>query len=445
MGYWIVVVDDDAMQLSDARRLLTERDMRVSCMRSGEELLQFMEKNTPDLILLDILLEGIDGFETLRRLRSFENESGRSNTPVIFLTGDDDKEAENRGLQAGASDFIRKPFDREIFLRRIYNTIINSKTIEDLTIRATVDKLTGFLNKETGTERVAEMCSSETGAFMIFDLDSFKLVNDIYGHEMGDKVLEVFAKIFKRNITDDDVICRIGGDEFLAFLCSTPDEEKIAALIRTLNLDLEKACMALMGRESGIPAGISAGVALVPEHGTDFSLLFHYADGALRSIKQNGKHGYDIFKSITDSESSEKDLNLELTRLTKIVEERGDGRGALILGQDTFAANYHFVMRMIKRKDGRANKFLFELNPKEEGCDMQKIAGEFATILQNAIRRSDIIFHSKANQFFLLLPELSGISAPQVISRIMKAWDDSIYSNTVSVKYVMEEVSFYTG
>ena len=152
MGYWIVVVDDDAMQLSDARRLLTERDMRVSCMRSGEELLQFMEKNTPDLRLLDILLEGIDGFETLRRLRSFENESGRSNTPVIFLTGDDDKEAENRGLQAGASDFIRKPFDREIFLRRIYNTIINSKTIEDLTIRATVDKLTGFLNKETGTE-----------------------------------------------------------------------------------------------------------------------------------------------------------------------------------------------------------------------------------------------------------------------------------------------------
>ena len=99
-------------------------------------------------------------------------------------------------------------------------------------------------------------------------------------------------------------------------------------------------------------------------------------------------------------------------------------------------------MRMIKRKDGKANKFLFELNPKEENCDMQKVAGEFAVILQNAIRRSDIIFHSKANQFFLLLPELSGISAPQVISRIMKAWDDSIYSNTVSVKYVMEEISF---
>ena len=131
--------------------------MRVSCLRSGGDLLTFMEKNTPDLILLDILMPGMDGFETYRELRKLEEQMGRPLTPVIFLTGENDKETERRGLRAGASDYIHKPFDTDILINRIVNTINNSRTIETLTEEATVDKLTGFLNKTSGTDRAVSM------------------------------------------------------------------------------------------------------------------------------------------------------------------------------------------------------------------------------------------------------------------------------------------------
>ena len=126
MDYWIVVVDDEPLSLTNAKNLLRANNMRTSCLRSGRELLDFVEKHTPDLILLDVLMPEMDGFETYRALRQFEADEGRPEIPVIFLTGEDNSEAERRGLKAGASDFIHKPFDEDILIKRINNTIFNS-------------------------------------------------------------------------------------------------------------------------------------------------------------------------------------------------------------------------------------------------------------------------------------------------------------------------------
>lgn len=90
MGYWIAVVDDDALLLKSAKTLLEGYAMRVSCLRSGQDLLKFIENNTPDLVILDILMPGMDGFETFHAFRELENKLGRNTTPVIFLSGDND-------------------------------------------------------------------------------------------------------------------------------------------------------------------------------------------------------------------------------------------------------------------------------------------------------------------------------------------------------------------
>ncbi len=123
MSYWIAVVDDDAIELKNAKNLLDGQDMRVSCLRSGADLLKFMENNNPDLILLDILMPEMDGFETFHLLREYEEENGKNITPVIFLSGDSDNATERRGLKDGAADVIRKPFDRGILISRIVKTI----------------------------------------------------------------------------------------------------------------------------------------------------------------------------------------------------------------------------------------------------------------------------------------------------------------------------------
>ena len=158
MGYWIVVVDDDAMALTHVKNILREQDMRVSCLRSGQDLLKFMAKNAPDLVLLDIQMPEMDGFETYQALRHIETDAGREPTPIIFLSGMETSEAEQRSLEQGASDFIRKPVHKEILVKRILNAVRHTKDIENLKEEAAVDKLTGFLNKAAGTVKLTKLC-----------------------------------------------------------------------------------------------------------------------------------------------------------------------------------------------------------------------------------------------------------------------------------------------
>lgn len=120
MSDWILVVDDDTSNLRMASRILSAEQMRVSCLKSGEDALAFLHDNRPDLILLDVHMPGMDGFETLASIRS-DNEM--ADIPVIFLTADDDSNTETRGLEAGAKDFIKKPFVPEVLLLRVRHTM----------------------------------------------------------------------------------------------------------------------------------------------------------------------------------------------------------------------------------------------------------------------------------------------------------------------------------
>ena len=116
MSDWILVVDDDVSNLKMANHILSSEKMRVSCLKSGEAAIQFLRDNRPDLILLDVHMPGIDGFETLAAVKG---NKATADIPVIFLTADDDSSTETRGLQAGAMDFIKKPFVPEEFLLRV--------------------------------------------------------------------------------------------------------------------------------------------------------------------------------------------------------------------------------------------------------------------------------------------------------------------------------------
>ena len=440
--YHVVVVDDDPICLKTAKRMLSGERMRVSCVRSGRDMLTLIETNKPDLILLDILMPEMDGFETYRELQEFEEKEGRVSTPVIFLTGESDTDTEKRGLKAGASDFIRKPFDKDILIKRIINTIENNKRIETLTEEAKLDRLTGFLNKASGTDVISGLCANHRGALAILDLDSFKLVNDLFGHDMGDRVLVAFSEIIRNNIRENDVVSRIGGDEFLAFFMELTDEKSVASLCERLNSELSDAAKSLMGEEHGIPLGISMGVTFAPDHGRVYRILFSYADSSLYKVKQNGKHGYDIFLPEEEENSEgETDLTAELIRVSQIVEERGDGRGAMILGQDAFSWSYRYVVRLLDRYNGNADRILFSLNIKEKGPMFSEIAAEFLSVLQKTLRRSDIIWQCKPNQFFVLLPQMEEIDTNTAIKRITRAWERTGYHERAELNYSFSSIA----
>ena len=131
MSNWILIVDDDTANLRMASRILSAEKARVSCLKSGEDALKFLQENRPDLILLDIHMPGMDGFETIAAIKA---QKATADIPVIFLTADDDSSAETKGLQMGAMDFIKKPFIPEVLLLRVRHIIDLVRLQTDLTL-----------------------------------------------------------------------------------------------------------------------------------------------------------------------------------------------------------------------------------------------------------------------------------------------------------------------
>ena len=447
MGIWIVVVDDDPLVLTHTKRILREQDMRVSCLRSGRDLLKFMGKNAPDLILLDIQMPEMDGFTTQQELRRMEEEAGREPTPIIFLSGLENSEAESRSFEQGAADFIRKPVHKDILTKRILNTVKHTKEIVSLKEEAAVDKLTGLLNKAAGTVRVTKLCAERAGMLMILDLDNFKLVNDIYGHSMGDKVLRTFADVVRRNIRSQDVMVRIGGDEFMGFFANMDSETALESLHRRLNSELIKETVKLAGESFNIPLSISIGAVLVPEYGRDYDMLFPLADSALYRVKQSGKNGVRIYGQDGENNlSGENDIQKEFARITQIVEgwHRRDGGISMDLKQ--FSLIYHFLRQFYKRYGGTVVKLLFILSEedtaKELPYSLKDAAEKFELCLQDTLRKSDMILRHKPNQFYVLLQNLSEEDCPSVFQRIMNTWEAGETHTGIHIEYLMEYVIY---
>ncbi len=436
MDNWIVIVDDEALSLTSARTLLASEDMKISCLPSGRSLLKFMEKNDPDLILLDVMMPEFDGFDTLSALRKQEKEQGKQEVPVIFLTGESDDETERRGLNLGAADYIRKPFDKDILISRIKKTISNSKKIESLTEDATKDKLTGFFNKAEGVARVREILVSFSGALLMLDLDSFKLVNDLFGHEKGDQILRGFADLAKTSTREGDILCRIGGDEFLFFCCNLHGEPAVAALTLRLNEQLEEKAKELLGENHGIPLGISVGAVMVPEYGRDYESLFKMADEAMYRTKKNGKHGSTVYAEQDSSYDPAQNPGEELVRITKILEERNPGREALLLGTDVFSVIFQFVERFNSSHDGKSLILLFIVTAKKnmEKKLLNDAVNSFGELLKKSLGKCDIIMQGKKNQFFVMMPMTKEPDADGVIDRILSAWNDIAGSEDFEIK-----------
>jgi len=128
----VIIVDDDVTNLNMAGHVLSKNKFHVTALKSGKALLSHIKEHDADLILLDIIMPDVDGYETLKRLREYEKEQGKEETPVIFLTANDDESSEEKGLELGAIDFIRKPFVPEVLALRVKHIMDLIKLQRDL-------------------------------------------------------------------------------------------------------------------------------------------------------------------------------------------------------------------------------------------------------------------------------------------------------------------------
>lgn len=403
----ILIVDDEKMMLKMATRILS-KTYKIIGATSGAEAIELFRAERPDMVLSDLLMPEMDGYTLHRELQALSDEP----VPIMFMTADESDEAESRGFEIGAADYIRKPLKPDLLRRRVDNIIENIDKMTGLRQAATIDPMTGLLNKSASQRELAKLCAGASGALLMIDLDSFKLVNDLYGHNMGDKILIAFADILRRVIRSNDVVGRVGGDEFIAFCNGLHDEGDIAHKADQVNRMLVEEARRLMGDDMNIPLGVSIGAIFIPDEGTDFEELCRKADKALYTVKQNGKHGCAFYhESAHVAQSSARNLS----SLQMILGERNKPAGAYVVDFDRFKVIYRLAARLVDNYRKGIQFMQFTLEDESE-------AEAFLDVLTHALRRSDCVTQHGSNQFFVLLMEATAADGELVRDRVLKNW-----------------------
>lgn len=288
----ILAVDDSPENLDLIKNIL-EPYYTVKVAPSSKLALQIARSQKPDLILLDIMLDDINGYEICHQLKE-DNET--RNIPVIFLTAKRSEADEVRGFKIGACDYITKPFSPAIVLARV-KTQIHLKAKTDLLEKlASLDGLTEIPNRrafDSALERQFNQAKRTNTplSLLIMDIDNFKLFNDHYGHPMGDDCLRKVANALTRHTQrPEDLVARLGGEEFSILL---PNTDNFGAAMRAEQYRLAIENLKIhQANNSPLPyVTVSVGVGTVIAHTNDnMQRLLQATDDALYRAKRQGRN-----------------------------------------------------------------------------------------------------------------------------------------------------------
>jgi diguanylate cyclase (GGDEF)-like protein len=288
----ILIVDDDKISLRLLVGLL-KQDYILEKAENGKQALEMIDSNPPDLILLDVMMPEMDGFQVMRELKSNQNTK---NIPVIFITALHSLTNEEEGLNLGAVDYIKKPFIPSIIQARVRNIVTmvrNRKLLETL---AHIDGLTEIPNRRyfdlaLRREWHRAMRYQNFISIAIADVDYFKQFNDNYGHAKGDRVLISLAREIRLNLKRPyDLVSRYGGEEFGIVLPKT-SAEKAYQFCETIRLAVERLNIthdfSTVSKKITISIG---GVTVIPAHNMELSTIVEKADRQLFEAKNNGRN-----------------------------------------------------------------------------------------------------------------------------------------------------------
>ena len=365
----ILIIDDTPANLGVIVEQLEDHGFKVAIAQDGEEGIKRAKFIQPDLILLDVMMPGIDGFSTCRRLR--EAELTRD-IPVIFMTALGDIRHKLAGFEVGGTDYITKPFEIEEVLARInthlalftvqkhlgeQNALLQqeiqlrqqaeaelqhaNEVLEERVAKRTAelvqindnlkneiherkvaerrvrhmahhDALTGLPNRLLLIDRVNQAIAQvhrhqkESIALLFIDLDYFKTINDSLGHLIGDRVLQEMAKRLLQCVREGDSVARLGGDEYVIALNALADSSD-AALVADKVLEAFNRPFLIEDHELHVSGSI--GISFYPTDGTDVQSLMRAADTAMYHAKQKGRGNYQFFTPALN-EAAQRRLNV---------------------------------------------------------------------------------------------------------------------------------------
>ena len=300
----ILIVEDNKIDAKLIQRYLQGEPYQIKLASDGEEAISRSQQERIDVILLDLLLPGKNGFEVCRILKEMEHTQ---NIQIVAITGLDDLDSKLKGIELGVDDYLTKPVNMHVLRTRIKSLVKKKALLDRLFDKyemavhsAITDKLTGLYNRRyfdyfIDLELKRSLRENSPLALLMVDVDNFKYINDTLGHLVGDKILTKLGDIIKANIRETDLAARYGGEEFSIVMSNTGIEEA-AEIAERMRKSVEAS---KFGIEKLIIT-VSIGIALHPLDANSLKELLDKADSALYRAKREGKNQvYAYSKGVT--------------------------------------------------------------------------------------------------------------------------------------------------
>ncbi len=454
----ILVVDDSVANLKFVEGVLKDY-YKLILVKSGKQALKYLEKNPADLVLLDLLMDEMDGFETFEKIRALKCNG---EVPVMFLTADSDVESEIKGLEMGAVDFIKKPFVPEVMMNRIKNALaldeinknleakVVDKTlqIEELSFKMKSieeearksadepDYLTGLLGRKSGEKKIIRAMKEKPGCLAFIDLDNLKRTNDTMGHLAGDYALMTVGEVLS-TFGEDAVVSRLGGDEFIYYMIGADKDEATSTIEKIMEAFSRK-------KEKSTYLSVSSlSIGLCTTTTTDtFAEVLQKADKALYHVKQSGKCGYYFYANLTGVDNRKCSIDLE--RLITNLKKQGAYTGSLSVEYREFAKIYDFIRHLVERYEYRMQLIMITMettDPDNFYIDKREQAMAcMEKVIKASLRNVDVCTRFSSEQFLVILMNAGKEDISVITNRIFDNFYKVCKDESVVLGYDIAEL-----
>jgi diguanylate cyclase len=306
-NFCILIVDDNPGNVKLVAKIIEKAGYDTNTAPDGETALELVKENNYDLILLDIQMPGIDGFEVCRRLQS---DPILKKIPIVFLTILTESVNIAKGFKLGAVDYITKPIIGPVLKARVKTHLELSYQRRQLEQQVTIDELTGLLNRRGFIKALNDHLkfhkrNKQVAALLFIDLDQFKNINDSMGHDAGDELLKNVAIILKDSVRETDIVGRFGGDEFVIGLLDITAPEDAASISNKIINEISKPFVI---NQMEVFIGASIGITLFPDDAVLLSDLLRNGDNAMYQAKKTGKNCYVFYEQKMEEKAKRKML-----------------------------------------------------------------------------------------------------------------------------------------
>ena len=281
----ILIVDDTTTNVAILSACL-KNDYQLLTTSNGDQCLEVTKINPNlDLILLDIEMPGMSGYETCRALKA---NPDTADIPIIFVTANLEIKSEEKGFSLGAVDYITKPIHPPLVAARVKTHVTLKIQKDKLEKLALFDQLSGLYNRHYILNSAKLKISSahrhkHPVSLLMMDIDHFKSINDNHGHPAGDSVIKAVSKVIDKECRADDIASRFGGEEFAVLLCHC-DKQSAKAKAEKIRKKIEKL------KPVGIPTTVSIGLSEIESEEDSFTDMLDRADKALYQAKNQGRN-----------------------------------------------------------------------------------------------------------------------------------------------------------